>query len=328
MAGYQYDPHAFDLMHELFAKQQAHLSAITGYVSANCEAGGAFTGILAPLHGHYSGAYNDAHQGLQNGGTIAEHCATKITESKQQVLADDKAAYDKMAALSARAGHPMPPWSGSTASGGGLGEGKDMDDKDSESKLTAYREWVANRKTKIELGLKGADLALTDPVDPSKPGKLSPDEWLDPRSVVKHLIEEHAQNSKLQHYQSMADNDPGGHDANYFREQDSLRNQARFEGGFASGQSYAQDHLHTNAGSSDLHSSPWMNEDGRETLHSGTESASKVLNIVTAGPALVAAGQHLQESQETSAELSQTAAGPSNIGSYAWATKDKNSEEW
>lgn len=328
MTGYQYDPHAFDLMNELFTKQQAHMSAIGSYVSANCEASGAFSGILSPLHGHYSGAYNDAHQGLQNGGTIAQHCATKITESKQQVLADDKSAYDKMAKLSARAGHPLPPWHASGGSTGPLGEGKDINDKESASKLEGYLEWMASRKAHTEQGTQGVSRLLTDPVDPLKPGELTPDQWLDPRSVVKHLIQEKVQNSRLQQYQERAANDPGGHDASYFRQQDLLRNQVRFESGFASGQSFAQDHLHTDAGSSDLHHSPWLSQDGRETLGSGTETAGKVLNIATALPAMVNAGAHLQESQATSAELSQTAAGPSNTGSANWAANDKSNGEW
>lgn len=324
MSGYQYDPHAFDLMNELFTKQDGHMQAISGYLQGNCEASGAFSGIIGPLQGHYSGAYNDAHQGMQNGSTIAQHCATKIGESKQQVLADDKSAYEKMAALAKKNGHPMPPWHAPSGSTGGLGEGKELDEK-GESK---FFEEVKRFRAEVEWGSKGPGRLTGDPLDPLKPGELSYDQYVDPKSLIQHQIDNYVSKGQMAHYQHLADNDPGGHDAGYFRDQALLDRQYKFEGGFASGQSYAQEHLHTDAGSTSLHDSPWLDKDGRETLHTAAETPGKVLNIATALPATIQAGQHLHEAQETSTELSATAAGPSNTGSTNWANNDNSGGEW
>ncbi len=322
--GYQYDPHAFDLMNQLFSRQDSHMGAISNYVAANCQASGAFRGIIGPLAGHYEGAYSDAQQGMRDGATIAQHCASKISESKQQVLSDDKAAYDRMAALAKRRGHPMPPWHAPAGGTGPLGEGRPMSGED-ESAFLKSLEWVRSR---YEAGSKAANRALTDPLEPFKPGELTPDQYLDPRSLIQHQISKWSVSAQDAYYERLAAEDPGGHDAAYFREQHLLSQQDRFEHGFASGQSFAQDHLNTHAGSTDLYHSPWLSEDGRETLHTGVEEGGKVLNIVSATPALIEAGQHLHEAQDTSAELDQTAAGPSNVGSYRWATKDNSGGEW
>jgi len=100
-----------DTVNGVFRLQTGHLGKIQTYVQGNCNAGSGFTGLaVAPLQGHYDRAYQIADTGTGQGKAISQNCTTTMNTTKTEYLAQDRAAYDRMAAQMRRTGQTPPPY--------------------------------------------------------------------------------------------------------------------------------------------------------------------------------------------------------------------------
>lgn len=99
-----------DLIKQVFQRQQQHLAAISGYVDSTCRVPGAMSGVLSFVAGDYASACDTAHQGYENGQTIATTCATKTDETKTALIETDRAQYERYAAHERALGHSVPPY--------------------------------------------------------------------------------------------------------------------------------------------------------------------------------------------------------------------------
>ncbi|GAA1238515.1 hypothetical protein [Oryzihumus leptocrescens] len=118
--GFDVEIGQMDLAEQLFERQQGHMAAIRGYVSSTCSAPGAFQGLMSLLRGHYSGCLSQAETGLDHGGQVADHCASKIGLTRSTYLRMDKAAYDRFAEKEKAAGRTVAPYK-PPVGGGSLG---------------------------------------------------------------------------------------------------------------------------------------------------------------------------------------------------------------
>ena len=99
-----------DLIKQVFERQKDHLAKIGSYVDSTCTVPGALSGVLSFVAGDYSGACDQAHQGYENGQTIASTCATKTGETKAALLETDRKQYERYAAHERALGHDVPPY--------------------------------------------------------------------------------------------------------------------------------------------------------------------------------------------------------------------------
>ncbi|MGL5867021.1 MAG: hypothetical protein ACRCYX_14355 [Dermatophilaceae bacterium] len=108
--GFEVDTGQLDLTRQLFERQRGHLNAINKYISSTCTAPGAFRGLMSLLQGHYSDTLGSAQQGMTSGVSIAEHCASTISQTRDTYLRSDRRAYERFAAAQKAAGHAVAPY--------------------------------------------------------------------------------------------------------------------------------------------------------------------------------------------------------------------------
>ncbi|HEX8970997.1 hypothetical protein [Oryzihumus sp.] len=331
--GFDVEIGQMDLAQQLFDRQQGHMAAIRGYVSSTCSAPGAFRGLMSLLHGHYSGCLSQAETGLDHGGQVAEHCASKIGLTRSTYLRMDKAAFDRFAEKEKAAGRTVAPYK-PPVGGESLGPARDtVPLPPGYAKLSRYgadgydegeSAWAAGGKAALKGGWEltresGKDAwAINDPETAPEPNRL--DQWRAAR--YNRRLHDQGGGAGLAPAGGYRTGDDYSHET---------RVQSGFDQGYHRGSRYAASHVPDGtaySGAADQSGNITQNRRpgsawAPQELGAPVELVHQGQELWKNGHELVAGIGDAQEAWAGQADAQRLADGPANTGGVNWATNDK-----
>lgn len=322
--GFDVEIGQMDLARQLFDRQRGHMTAINTYIGSTCTAPGAFRGLMGLFQGHYSDTLASAQTGMTSGAGIAEHCSSKIDQTRENYLRQDRAAYDRFAAKEKAAGRTVAPYK-PPAGGGPLGPAQSTfpGPKPGEAGGGASALGYLGGTAK-DLGKNAVDAAVDrNDAENRRANPNRYDEWRAGRY-----------NRGL--YGTGEGLDPAGGYRTGDDYSHNTRMQNGFDRGYYQGSRYAAGHVPDGTAYSGA-----ADQDGNITQNRrpgsawATDEATAPVRAYNAGQELydgvkgtVEAGQDLYDAYQTNQDVNHLADGPANTGSRDWATHDTKGGTW
>lgn len=302
-----------DLIGQVLDRQQGHMQGVGSFVRTNCSAGGAFTGVLGLLEGHYRGAYDAGTRGMTNGATIAQVASDKTAATRADFIDRDRAAHDRIAAKqgvnapyeaprggTVRTGVPIGPLSGK----GGSGPFGFLDQL---SFLKSSKDVVSTTDTLTKpLRQNPKELWRVQQRTEDLADKTDPKYWIQ-RSLNKQV------NALREKLDGMSPTERGAY----------LRNRQR--DAYANGQDYIRDHVpgrHDEDGSR-APAAGGMSAKDSETIGKGAKALQAPGAVLSEGQGVLDAGTRLAETLGQTGRTDDAVDGPANTELIRWANKDK-----
>lgn len=353
MGDFRVEISQLDTVNGVFTLQTGHMTKVQSYVQTNCNAGNGFTGLaVAPLQGHYDRAYSIADVGTGQGRTISENCTTTLNGTKRNYLAQDRAAYDRMAAQMRAVGDTPPPYrppgagpapqSGSSLAGATPDSGSWGDVKKAIGAPADAFQYVDKGRS---LGPLGSGMEAPKP--PEYPDNLNPAKWReyamasriyngmtgrwDDQTALEHnqrntggntsWTREDAQNLREQAYQSDRQTARDG----FWNQVDWAEADRRNGADTTGNSSYTADDMRTEREATYSNPAP---TDGRGTTWDANQTfgaAQRTLGLpgalISTGEGLINTVDNRIEAETLSRDVQASADGPSNDGSINWANE-------
>jgi hypothetical protein len=328
--GYDVEIGQMDLAQQLFQRQQQHMTAIGSYVSSNCAASGAFSGlIMSTMRGHYTDCLSSATTGMGHGAEIAGHCSDKIQQTQHTYLAMDRRAYERFAAQQKAAGikvgaYQPPP------GGGVLGPASESYTASSAGGADGGRSfWGATKEVgAVPAGLMHKGLSSTDPVHNwNRRGYNWREEGWEWKKWAGDKALKATNHTRAWLDDRLADDGQTGQQRAAARYHDLGD---RYDRAFDRGHSFAASHVPDGthyAGASDADGNIVNDKrPGSAWTHGLKDDIKTVKDVQDAYGTVkdsIEAGKGLYEAVGNDIHVHEVASGPSNSGSYSWSKNDK-----